>query len=202
MPKKVKSFAMEEHPYEELFQMFKDSYAEVNISYCLNKYVKDLYRYLNPIQEKLKKSTEYNVPMSFIIETTAREPLFKYLDETTSEGMIKSSLTKELQNLQEKYDEHIKKNPSANQANDIEGLAKKYPIGSLIAYYAKMMVEDTKNLGNTPDDRFREAALEAGGKELVEFIKRIAPIMDKYNPDIIEVAKKKIKGSSKSKDKK
>jgi hypothetical protein len=54
-----------------------------------------------------------------------------------------------------------------------------------------MMVEDTKNLGNTPDDRFREAALEAGGKELVEFIKnKVAPALDKYNPDFKDVKKK------------
>jgi hypothetical protein len=202
MPKKVKSFAMEEEPYEKLFQIFKNSYAEVNISYCLNKYVKDLLRYIEPIQETLKTSTEYNVPMSFILEKTAREPLFKYLDETPSQGMTESSLTKELRNLQEKYDEHVKKNPSVNQVNDIEGLAKKYPIAQFLTYMAKMMAEDTKNFGKTPDDRFREVALEIGGKELVEFINnRFVPAMNKVNPDINQ-AMKKLKGSSKNKDKK
>jgi hypothetical protein len=202
MPKKVKSFAMEGEPYEELFKMFRDSYTEVNISYCLNKYVKDLLRYLKPIQEAMKKSPEYNVPMSFIIETTAREPLFKFLDETPSYGMTESSLTKELRNFQEKYDEYIKKNPSTKQSNDIGELEKKYPIGSLLAYLGKMVVEDAKSLGKIPDDRFREVALETGGMDLVKFIReKVAPAFEKRDPDLKD-AKKKIERSLKRKDKK
>jgi hypothetical protein len=202
MPKKVKSFAMEGEPYEELFQIFKDSYAEVNISYCMNKYVKDFLRYLKPIQETLKKSPEYNVPLSFIIETTAREPLFKFLDDTPSQGMTESSLNKELRNFQEKYDEHIKKNPPAKQINDLEELGKKHPIAPLIELLRKAMVEDIKNFGRIPDDRYREIALETGGMDLVKFIKeKLVPAFDKIDPDLKDV-KKKLGKNLKRKDKK
>ncbi|MGD0489108.1 MAG: hypothetical protein ABSB94_18215 [Syntrophorhabdales bacterium] len=179
MPKKVKSFAMEEEPYEELFRIFKDSDAEVNISYCMNKYVKDLLRYLKPISQALKESSDYNVPMAFIIDTKAREPLFKFLDGEASPGADESSLAQELRELQEKYDEHIKKNPPIRR-DMVDELGRHIPIGALVKYIAKMMVEDVINLGNTPDDRFREAAREIGGEELIQFVKlRLAPAFER-----------------------
>jgi hypothetical protein len=179
MPKKVKSFAMEEGPYEELFRIFKDSDAEVNISYCMNKYVKDLLRYLRPISQALKESSDYNVPMAFIIETKAREPLFKFLDGEASPGAAESSLSQELRELQEKYDEHIKKNPPIRR-DMVDDLGKHLPIGALAKYIAKMMVEDARNLGKTPDDRFREAAREIGGEELIQFMRdRLAPALER-----------------------
>jgi hypothetical protein len=179
MPKKVKSFAMEEEPYEELFRIFKDSYAEVNISYCMNKYVKDLLRYLKPISQALKDSSDYNVPMAFIIETKAREPLFKFLDGDPSPGADESSLAQELRELQRKYDEHTKKNPPVRR-DTADELGKHLPIGALAKYIAKMMVEDARNLGKTPDDRFREAAREIGGEELIQFMRdRLAPALER-----------------------
>ena len=179
MPKKVKSFAMEEEPYEELFRIFKDSDAEVNISYCMNKYVKDLLRYLKPISQALKESSDYNVPMAFIIDTKAREPLFKFLDGEASPGADESSLAQELRELQEKYDEHIKKNPPIRR-DMVDELGRHIPIGALVKYIAKMMVEDVINLGNTPDDRFREAAREIGGEELIQFMRdRLAPALER-----------------------
>lgn len=187
MPKKVKSFAMEEEPYEELFKIFKDSYAEVNISYCMNKYVKDLLRYLKPISQALKGSSDYNVPMAFIIETKAREPLFKFLDGDPSPGADESSLAQELRELQGKYDEHIKKNPPVRR--DMVGkLGSEFPIRALFRYFAKMMVEDAKNLGKTPDDRFAEVAMETGGKELMQFIRdKVLPAFERIDPDVAEL---------------
>jgi hypothetical protein len=191
MPKKVKSFAMEEEPYEELFKIFKNSDAEVNISYCINKYVKDLLRYIKPIDEALNKEPSgYSVPLAFIIETKAREPLFRFLDGEPSAGGGESSLAQELRELQMKYDEHIKKNPPTN--NDMaQELGKRYPIGALLKFLAKMAIEDTKNLGSTPDDRFRESALEVGGMELVRFLReKVVPAFEKIDPDVMELVGK------------
>ena len=41
MRKKVKLFALEKRPYERLFQMFKDNYVEIRVSYCVNRYLKE-----------------------------------------------------------------------------------------------------------------------------------------------------------------
>jgi hypothetical protein len=197
MPKKVKSFAMEEGPYEELFRMFKDSDTEINISYCMNKYVKDLLRYLKPINQALKDSSNYNVPMAFIIDTKAREPLFKFLDGDPSPGAGESSLSQELRELQGKYDEHIKKNPPVRR-DTVDELGKHVPIGAFAKLIAKMMVEDAKNLGKTPDDRFREAAREIGGEELIQFMRdRLAPALERIDPDVTELI-----GKAKSRRKK
>jgi|GEM_PF-953015 hypothetical protein len=199
MPKKVKSFAMEEEPYEELFRIFKDSDAEVNISYCMNKYVKDFLRYLKPIMQVLEASPDYNLPLAFIIETKAREPLFKYLDGDPSPGAEDSSLSQELRELQGKYDEHIKRNPPVRRDTGDE-LGKHLPIGALAKYLARMMVEDARNLGKTPDDRFREVAREVGGEDLIQFMKdRLTPALERSGPDMKKQAgrtKRGIQGES------
>ena len=50
--KKIKSFTMDEEPYEALFGMFKGNYVDVSLSYCLNKYIKEFLRYVEAIQAK------------------------------------------------------------------------------------------------------------------------------------------------------
>jgi hypothetical protein len=153
----------------------------------MNKYVKDLLRYLKPINQALKECSDYNVPMAFIIETKAREPLFKFLDGDASPGAGESSLAQELRELQGKYDEHIKKNPPARR-DMVGGFGKQLPIGTLVRYLAKMMVEDAKNLGKTPDDRFTEVAMEVGGKELIQFMRdKVAPALERIDPDVTEL---------------
>ena len=54
--KKVKSFTMDEGPYEALFGMFKAHYVDVSLSYCLNKYIKELLRYSEAIQGEMNRT--------------------------------------------------------------------------------------------------------------------------------------------------
>ena len=201
MAKKVKSFALEEDIYEKLSTKFKENYVDVTISYCLNKYLKEFLKYLETIQEAINESL-YTIPMAFVIESVARESLFKILEKEPRPGELESSLQAELDELQRKYDAHIKRNPSMAIDFASSKLEKDFPITTVLGYIGKALAKEIRGR-NLTDDQYIELIREVGGKEFQKYLREKAgPAVDKYNPNISEIIKKKIKGSSKDKDKK
>ena len=115
MRKKVKSFALEDGPYEKLAAIFKENYVDMGISYCVNRYIKEFVEYLQSVQGELQKDPSYTMPMSFIIETRAREPIFRKFDSVLS-------IKDEVGELQAKFNTYINKNPERPQELDMANL--------------------------------------------------------------------------------
>jgi len=196
MTKKVKSFAVDEEIYEAVFSMFKQNYVDVNISYCLNKYLKELLYYFRAIEGELKKSSELDVPMSFIIESVAREPLFSFLESTPAPGMDESPSQIKVKEFQRKYDTEIKKYPEQAGKYNINAIDGNVPSSKFLKAIVKSVIEELTTLGKLPDDRYTEIVREAGGKGLQKKIREdIAPKFAKIDPTI------KVKRSSKKQDK-
>jgi len=200
MNKKVKSFTMDEEPYEALFKMFKENYVDVSISYYLNKAIKELLVYLQGIQAELSRSPELKVPMPYIIETVAREPLYKYLDGELSEGMTESPLKREARELKRKYDLHIGKNPDQEVNYDIDKIDKNVPFSEVFKFITDGVINEIAKRGMLTDE-YVENIRVAGKKGVLKKIREdIVPAMDKFEHPINEFVKK-IKASGKGKNK-
>ena len=85
--KKIKAFSVDEKTYDELITKFKESGAEVSLSYYVDKCLKDLHMYLVAMEKGKKKSRQYNVPMSFIIEEVVKMPIISLEYELPVPGM-------------------------------------------------------------------------------------------------------------------
>ena len=165
MRKKAKSFAVEEEQYDRLFTLFRENYVEISISYCVNRYIKEFLEYLNAVQNELKKDTSYTVPMTYIIETIAREPIFKKFD-------TESATKEEVKELQKKYETYIRKNPGMESAFDKENIVKD---GSFLKYLEAIIkmivVEETKLRRELTDDEFVKMIEQHGGKGLLKYVR-------------------------------
>jgi 5'(3')-deoxyribonucleotidase len=163
MRKKAKSFAVEEEQYDRLFALFRENYVEISISYCVNRYIKEFLEYLIVVQKEMKKDTSYTVPMTYIIETIAREPIFKKFD-------TESAIKEEVKELQKKYETYIRKNPGMESAFDKENIVKD---GSFFKYLKAVMkivaIEETKLCRELTDDEFAEKIKQYGGKGLQRY---------------------------------
>jgi hypothetical protein len=203
MAKKVKSFTMDEEPYDALFKMFKENYVDVSISYFLNKAIKELLVYLQSIQEEIKRS-ELKVPMSYIIEMAVRGTLFKTLDEEPAEGMNESSLKREAREYQRKYDLHVGKNPQEADKYDINKIDKNVPYSLIIKALTDSVIKEIVQRGGLTDDDFIENVRNRGGKGAQKKIREdIAPFLNKIDPPVSEVVKKILPvKKAKEKDKK
>ncbi len=187
MRKKVKSFALEEGPYEKLHGMFKENYVEIGLSYCINKYLKEFLEYLLPIKAELDKESIYTVPMAYIIETVAREPVFKVFDSETS-------IKEELDNLQNRYNTHIKKHPEKTQEYDTEKLNAELRFTKVVQWILKATWQGGKLGRELTDDEWRDLAREIGGNEFLKGLRtKLKPVtekMEKYDPDIKDLWEK------------
>ncbi len=174
MRKTAKSFAVEEEQYEKLFKMFRENYVEVSISYCVNRYIKEFLEYLNAVQTTLKKDSSYTVPMTYIIEMVAREPIFKKFD--TESGVIE-----EVSELQRKYETYIRKNPSMESELDKDSIVKD---GSIFKYFKAIIkmvvVEETKLGRELTDDEAVELFRKTGGKGFQKYLREeLAPKIER-----------------------
>ncbi|MBA4390620.1 MAG: hypothetical protein C0399_06765 [Syntrophus sp. (in: bacteria)] len=197
MAKKVKSFAVDEEIYEAVSGMFKQNYVDVNISYCLNKYLKELLTYLRAIENELNRTPELDVTMSFIIDSITRNPLFEVLDSTPAPGMAESPLRARVLEFQGKYDTNVKKYPDQVAKYDVGAIDDNVPSAKVIKYIVKAVIEELTTKGPVPDDRHTELARETGGKSLQKkFREKIVPVLNKIDP-VIEKRKKEpgIKGT-------
>lgn len=182
MRKKAKSFAVEEEQYDKLFKLFRENYVEISISYCINKYIKEFLEYLNLVQSELKRDSSYTVPMTYIIETVAREPVFKKFD-------TESAIKEEVKELQKKYETYIRKNPEKESAFDKDSIVKD---GSFLKYLKVIMkmivVEETKEGRELTDDEIVDLFGRSGGKGLQKYVREdLAPKLE----SIKSITKKK-----------
>jgi len=176
--KKVKSFTMDEGPYEALFGMFKANYVDVSLSYCLNKYIKELLRYLEAIQGEMNRTGQYTMPMSFVIETVARRPIFQVPEDKVLEGSEESSLTAEVNELQREYNRYNKKGaaPLVDEAHSRE-LDTMTGIVKFAKVVAKIAAREISGRSLT-DDEYVEMVRKEGGKALQKMVReKFAPAM-------------------------
>jgi len=175
--KKIKSFTLDEEPYEALFGLFKGNYVDVSLSYCLNKYIKEFLRYLETIQDEMDRG-EYTMPMSFVIETVARRPLFQVPDDRVSEGSEESSLIAEVKELQREYEAHTTKDTMDVQAKkEAAELDTLTAIVKLAKVVAKVAAREMTGQ-NLTDDQYVEIIRKEGGKALQRMVReKFAPAM-------------------------
>jgi hypothetical protein len=181
MRKKVKSFALEDGPYEKLAAIFKENYVDMGISYCVNRYIKEFVEYLQAVQGELQKDTSYTMPMSFIIETRAREPIFRKFDSTLS-------IKDEVGELQAKFNTYINKNPERPQELDMANLNDELQFTKLVQLLLKITWEEKKTGREATEDETRDLMEKIGGKDFLETIKsRVKPLagrLENYDPDL------------------
>jgi hypothetical protein len=164
MRKKVKSFALEDGPYEKLFDMFKENYIEISISYCINKYIKEFLEYLKSIQNELYKDRSITVPMSFIIETVARQPVFKRFESDTA-------IKEEVKGLQRRYEGFIRKNPELDAELNNNTEKNGSLVASLVKIFKNVLVEEIQQGRDLTDDEIVEITRKHGSKGLQKYIR-------------------------------
>lgn len=174
MRKTAKSFAVEEEQYDKLFKLFRENYVEVSISYCVNRYIREFLEYLTAVQAELKKGSSYTVPLTYIIETVAREPIFKKFD-------TESAVTEEVKELQKKYEIYIRKNPGMETEFDKNSIVKDGSFFKHLKAVMKMVVVEEAKLGRElTDDEMVDMVRETGGKGLQKYIREeIKPKMER-----------------------
>lgn len=187
MRKTAKSFAVEEETYTQLSEMFKENYVEVSISYCINKYMKDLLEYLQSIKSGLTDSISFTVPLAFIIENVARDTLFKKFDS-------KQSIQQEIEKYQEIYNVYTKKNPDRVQDYDIDGIKAELQFNKFVNLLFQVQRKELKLGRELTDDEYRDLALSIGGKEFLKGVRtKIKPLVqaiEKYDPDLGDIWEK------------
>jgi hypothetical protein len=181
MRKKVKSFALEDGPYEKLAVLFKENYVDMGISYCVNRYIKEFVEYLQSVKGELEKDPSYTMPMSFIIETRAREPIFRKFDSALS-------IKEEVGMLQAKFNTYIKKNPDRTQELEAANLNDELQFTKLVQILLKITWEENKTGRALTEDETRDLMGKIGGQDFLKSIRaRIKPLTDKlesYDPDL------------------
>jgi len=189
MRKKAKSFAVEEQTYTQLSEIFKENYVEVSISYCINKFMKDLLEYLESIKGGLKENVLFTVPLAFIIENVARDTLFKKFD-------TKQSIEEEIEQYQQIYNVYTKKHPDKVQDYDIENINAELQYTKFAKLLFKAQWQEMKLGRELTDDEFRELGMSIGGKEFVKGIRtKVKPLVqkiEKYDPDLRDVCNRLI----------
>ena len=189
MAKKVKSFALEQEPYESISLKFKENYVDVTISYCFNKYIKELLEYLEVVEKAIKESGR-PIPMAFVIETVTRGPIFKVLEQEPRPGEAESSLQTELDELQKKYDVHIKRNPAAAIDFAKAKLEDSF-LPQMLTFVGKGLLLQIKKRRELTDEEWQDLVRKEGGKELQKYLREVAvPVLDRIDPDIREVISK------------
>jgi len=175
--KKVKSFTMDEGPYEALFGMFKANYVDVSLSYCLNKYIKELLRYLEAIQGEMNRTGQYTMPMSFVIETVARKPIFQVPEDKLSAGSEESPLMAEVKDLQSENDRYNKKGGAEgdeSKSRELDTMTEMLKFAKVVAKVAAREITGHK----LTDDEYIEMFRKEGGKPLQKAVReRLAPAM-------------------------
>lgn len=187
MRKKAKSFAVEEETYTQLSEIFKENYVEVSISYCINKFMKDLLEYLQSVKAELKNNASCTVPLAFIIENVARDTLFKKFD-------TKQAIQEEIEKYQEIYNVYTKKNPDKIQNYDIESIKAELQYSKLANLLLKAQWQEIKLGREMNDDEWKELALSIGGKEFIKGVRtKVKPFIktiERYDPDLKDIWEK------------
>ena len=110
--KTIKTFSVDVGAYDALVAMFRESGAEVSVSYYVDKCLKELARYLETMKAQKGQTEECTVPMSFIIERVARSPILSMADETPLPGMFAADMETEIGGWQLEYEAHTRNMPS------------------------------------------------------------------------------------------
>ena len=108
--KKIKTFSVDEDIYKYLTSLFKEEGVEVSLSYYVDKCMKNLADYVETLEGIRAKSEEYSLPLSFIINTVAREPKFS-ISDYDEPGKPDSAAMGELYELQIRYEAEKKRIP-------------------------------------------------------------------------------------------
>lgn len=184
MRKKVKSFALEDGPYEKLATIFKENYVDIGLSYCVNRYIKEFVEYLQSVEGELQKDPSYSMPMSFIIETRAREPVFRKFDSAIS-------VKEEVGELQAQFNAYIKKSPARPREQDMANLSDELIFTKLVQVLLKIILQEKKMGRELTGAETRDFITKIYGKDYLEKIgtqeNLITDKLDSYDPDLREL---------------
>ena len=184
MAKKIKSFTVDEEIYNSLINKLKDRNIETSISSLLNKYLKELLDYIEAIEEELKKSKEYTVPISFIINSLGdlySFDVFKQQGKSEKRKLLKENIEK----WQKKYDEDkesktpLTLNPA--EYREYKAIEKEYGINDAIKFLFKVLSKQVKMRRELTDEEYmaEENAIGSGFSKYRK--EKIVPQFDKID---------------------
>jgi hypothetical protein len=191
MAKKIKTFTVDEQSYDALMAIFRESKVETSVSHYLDKYVKELLAYFRAIKEGLEDST-YTVPFSFIIDSVAKMPTVKLLDNGLAGGSG-SLLSVELDEWQKQYEEKTRKElkftVDPEVYDRVSKAAKKYGVKDFMSFLFKVMLEQAKKGRELSDDEYK--ALRKSMSEGYEKYRKdkVIPAFDKIDDKLDKVLK-------------
>ena len=106
--KNIKTFSVDVEAYDALVAMFRESGAEVSVSYYVDKCLKELARYLETMKTERAQSEKWTVPMSFIIDRVVRAPIISLADSLPSPGMFHTEIEEEVNDWQLEYEAQMR----------------------------------------------------------------------------------------------
>jgi hypothetical protein len=111
--KKIRTFTVDDETYKKLMELFKRCEVEKSISFVVDKVLKELFECLEALEKRYNESSEYSVPMSYVIDTVLRDrfvQLDEYFDEKIPETeRIPGTIV--LNEIQSRYDAEKMKVP-------------------------------------------------------------------------------------------
>jgi hypothetical protein len=110
--KNIKTFSVDVEAYDALVAMFRESGAEVSVSYYVDKCLKELARYLETMKGQKAASEEWTVPLGFIIDRVVRSPIMSMADSQPLPGLFPADMETEISGWQLEYEAHTKNMPS------------------------------------------------------------------------------------------
>jgi hypothetical protein len=185
MAKKVKTFTVDAESYDALVALFKEHKGEASVSYCLDRYIKEMLGYLQAIKKGLAESTAYTVSFAFIMEAAANAPKFKNLTKESGAGDTASSVKTELDEWQKTYDEQVRESlkltVDRKVFDQINEAAKAYGVTDVMTFFFRVKLEETKKGRELTGDEYR-AVVEAMGEGFDEFRKKkVVPAFDRID---------------------
>jgi hypothetical protein len=110
--KRIKTFTVDTETYDALVAMFREHEAEVSVSYYVDRCLKDLLKYLSTLDDlRRKEPDKHSVPMSYVIDTIAREPKMSIIELEDSAAGPYVVGTDELEEIQIRYEAERKRIP-------------------------------------------------------------------------------------------
>lgn len=184
MAKKIKTFTVDEEVYNSLIGKLKDKDVDVNISFLLNKYLKEYLDYIEIVEEELKQSKEYSVPVSSIINALGNLHNFDIYNQQ-SEAEKKILLKENINKWQKQYDEvkHEKTSLTLNgdEYKEYKAIEKKYGINDAIKFLFKVLSRQTLKLRELTVEEYKATEKEIG-PDFREYRKNvIVPKFDKID---------------------
>lgn len=184
MAKAIKSFTVNKEAYDSLINKFRDKNIEISLSHLLNKYIKELLDYIETIEEELKKSKEYTVPVSFIINSLGDLPnfdVFKQQGESEKRKLLKENIDKWQKKYNEEKEEKTPLTLNPDEYREYKAIEKEYGINDAIKFLFRVLSKEVKMRRELSDEEYKaeENAIGSGFRAYRK--EKIVPKFDKID---------------------